>query len=61
MSTNATTPPTPTAQPAVSLNFLYQLIGAKEVENAILREQLAAVQREVAAIQAELATEGGAA
>lgn len=41
-------PPEP---PVVTLNFLYQLIGQKEVEKAVLIEQLHRVQAEVAEIR----------
>lgn len=43
-------------EPAVlTLNALYQLIGQKEVELAVLREQIIAMRAELAEIRAELA------
>ena len=39
----------------ITLNFLYQLIGQKEVEKAVLIEQLLAVRGEVERIRGELA------
>lgn len=40
----------------VTLNFLYQLIGQKEVENAVLRERLVALQGEVSEVKSVMAT-----
>lgn len=45
---------TPENGATVSLNFLYQLIGREVVEKAVLAEQLVSLQREVAAIRAQL-------
>lgn len=39
----------------ISVSFLYQLIGAKEVELAALRERLAAQGAGIRALQAEVA------
>lgn len=49
----------PTERYGISLNFLYQLIGQKEVEKAVLIEQLQRVQGEVAEIR-KLLPDGGA-
>lgn len=38
----------------MTVGFLYQVLGKKEVENAALREQLADLQKEIAAIRQEL-------
>lgn len=40
----------------ISLNFLYQLIGQKEVEKAVLVEQLLILRGELEGIRAELRT-----
>lgn len=39
----------------ITLNFLYQLIGQKEVEKAVLVEQLLSMRGELAGVRAELA------
>lgn len=38
----------------ITLNFLYQLIGQKEVEKAVLVEQILSLRGELAGIRAEL-------
>lgn len=44
----------PAAAPAmsISLNFLYQLIGQKEVELAVMRERVLELQAEVGEVKA---------
>lgn len=45
-----------TAAPTITLNFLYQLIGQKEVELAVLREQVVALGAEVSEVRSVMAT-----
>lgn len=45
-----------TAAPTITLNFLYQLIGQKEVELAVMREQVVALRAEVSEVRSVMAT-----
>lgn len=48
--------PAASSETRVTLNFLYQLIGQKEVENAVLRERLFALQGEVSEVKSVMAS-----